>query len=447
LTFVQVLVFSLTLWFGLYLAARSSKQLGLRYAGFGLIAYAGGLGYLLLEAAADTVTVYRPLALLLPALFWMAAIYSLTPQITNRQVHRRFAAGVALTGLALGAALLLDALSTVVIVPVGLLVVALISVARHLNELPRRPLIILLVATTFFLLSVGLLLLPTAIIAHGVLFLAVSGDLLLLGYALAGLDAYEEGTLLWRELLRSFALNGGAALVFGGQVALITQILEIAGATALLIVLPVITTALTLVTLFDRLQAGLDRLAFPRQPDLSDQREVLRSVGDAVLRVNPAVDFSTLTSVEFTRYTRQALSHAQNLDKLATSPLTYLPLIDQRLAVRGTGDSLLERAKELRALLRESIERLKPHDGLGFTDEWRYYNVLYFPYVAGLKPYSRRFDADDLDPAAQQALDWFLTAVPERTLYNWQATGAKLVAQDLRDQLERLTEPRLPLPT
>ncbi|MBK9746404.1 MAG: hypothetical protein IPO91_06440 [Chloroflexi bacterium] len=118
-----------------------------------------------------------------------------------------------------------------------------------------------------------------------------------------------------------------------------------------------------------------------------------------------------------------------------------MPLIDQRLAARGAGDSLLERAKELRALLRESIERLKPHEGSGFTDEWRYYNVLYFPYVAGLKPYSRRVDADDLDPAARQALDWFANAVPERTLYNWQATGAKLVAQDLRDQLERLTTP------
>ncbi|MBK9746403.1 MAG: hypothetical protein IPO91_06435 [Chloroflexi bacterium] len=210
-------VFSLTLWFGCYLAARSSKRPGLRYAGWGLIAYAGGLAYLLLEAATDTVTVYRPLALLLPALFWMAAIYSLTPQITTRQVHRLFAASVVLTGLALGAALLLDALSSVVIVPVGLLVFALISVARHLDELPRRPLIILLVATTFFLLSVGLLLLPTAIIAHGVMFLGVSGDLLLLGYALAGLDAYEEGTLLWRDLLRSFTLNGVVALGSAGR--------------------------------------------------------------------------------------------------------------------------------------------------------------------------------------------------------------------------------------
>ena len=436
---VQVTVFGLTLWFGCYLAARSSKRPGLRYAGWGLIAYAGGLAYLLLEPALP-VSAIRPLALLFPGLFWLAAIYSFRPNVSAYQVHRLFGASAALTAVTLAAALLLDALTLVVFVPIGGLLFALISVLRHLRELPRRPLIILLVATTFFVLSLGLLLLPTAVLMHTLVFLGASGDLLLLGYALAGLDAYEEGTLLWRDLLRSFTLNGIVALVFGGQVVISLHLLGL-DAAALVIGLPVIATAITLVTLFDRLQAGLDRLTFPRQSDLSDQRAELRSVGDAVLRVNPAVDFTTLSSAEFTRYTRQALSHAQNLDKLATSPLTYLPLIDQRLAARGADASLLERAKELRALLRDSIDRLKPHDGIGFTDEWRYYNVLYFPYIAGLKPYSRRVDADDLDPAARQALDWFANAVPERTLYNWQATGAKLVAQDLRDQLERLTTP------
>jgi hypothetical protein len=66
------------------------------------------------------------------------------------------------------------------------------------------------------------------------------------------------------------------------------------------------------------------------------------------------------------------------------------------------------------------------------TDEWRYYNSLYFPYVLGLKPYTHRTDKDALDETSRQALEWFQTSVPERTLHNWQNTAAKLVANDLR---------------
>ena len=68
----------------------------------------------------------------------------------------------------------------------------------------------------------------------------------------------------------------------------------------------------------------------------------------------------------------------------------------------------------------------------GTSDEWRHYNALYFPYVAGLKPYSSRATHDHLDADARAALDWFRTAVPERTLHNWQNAAAKLIAQDLR---------------
>jgi oxygen-independent coproporphyrinogen-3 oxidase len=38
------------------------------------------------------------------------------------------------------------------------------------------------------------------------------------------------------------------------------------------------------------------------------------------------------------------------------------------------------------------------------------------------------------DPAARAALEWFRTAVPERTLYNWQTAAARLVARDLRER-------------
>jgi hypothetical protein len=127
------------------------------------------------------------------------------------------------------------------------------------------------------------------------------------------------------------------------------------------------------------------------------------------------------------------------LPRLASSPLAQLPLITARLAARGALDQPLERAAELKALLAESIARLRPRGAAAFgtSDEWRHYNVLHFPYVSGLRPYSRRADHTGLDPVARQALEWLATQVPERTLYNWQRAAARLVAADLRAQLQK----------
>ena len=102
----------------------------------------------------------------------------------------------------------------------------------------------------------------------------------------------------------------------------------------------------------------------------------------------------------------------------------------------GTKDDALGRAIELKALLTESVARLKPQQkgDFGVSDEWRYYNALYFPYIIGIKPYSRRAQNGHLDPSAQKALAWFRASVPERTLHNWQNAATKLVAQDLREQ-------------
>jgi hypothetical protein len=152
--------------------------------------------------------------------------------------------------------------------------------------------------------------------------------------------------------------------------------------------------------------------------------------------MNEALELDGLDDAEFIRLTRRALSHLGSLDRLAASPLTRLPLIEQRLSQRGETDNTLERAAELKAVLTESIARLKPRGkgDFGASDEWRYYNALYFPYVVGLKPYSRNGALDDLDAAARAALDWFQATVPERTLHNWQNAAAKLIAHDLRER-------------
>jgi hypothetical protein len=80
---------------------------------------------------------------------------------------------------------------------------------------------------------------------------------------------------------------------------------------------------------------------------------------------------------------------------------------------------------------------LKPDlaENFGTSDAWRYYNALHFPYVAGLRLYSRTAIQDSQDPVNRQALDWFQVYVPERTLHNWQNAAARMVAQDLREQM------------
>jgi hypothetical protein len=65
-------------------------------------------------------------------------------------------------------------------------------------------------------------------------------------------------------------------------------------------------------------------------------------------------------------------------------------------------------------------------DGLfGTTEEWRYYNALYYCCVLGLRPYDRRrVRTDGLDRDARRALDWFRRYVPRRHMRQWQREGA-----------------------
>lgn len=46
------------------------------------------------------------------------------------------------------------------------------------------------------------------------------------------------------------------------------------------------------------------------------------------------------------------------------------------------------------------------------------------------------------DPEYQEVLDWFRSQVPERTLYNWQNTAARLVAKDLFERSANLHRQR-----
>jgi hypothetical protein len=248
------------------------------------------------------------------------------------------------------------------------------------------------------------------------------------------------GEAFWPDAVRSLVGATLAAILFGLPVAV--MLWATGDATPVLRMLLFITVGLAVASqvLAEPWQRALDRLVFRRQPALQQERADLRATADTLPKLADPLDPLNLDEAEFVRLTRRALSHYGDLPRLAASPLTRLAAIDRRLAGQTTPVTTLARATELQRLLLEAITHLKPpgEDAFCPTDAWRHYNALYFPYVAGLRPYSYRAHHSNLDTDSKRALDWFRTEVPERTLHNWQNAAATLVAQYLREAGESL---------
>jgi len=204
----------------------------------------------------------------------------------------------------------------------------------------------------------------------------------------------------------------------------------------LALLLSTIAAAILLQTFSGLIQNILDGLVSHGSSQAYQDHTTFREAASTASRQNETLDLSTIDDPAFARLTRRALSHMANLPRLSASPLTRLPLIEKRLQDRGNPADTLQRASELRAVLSESIAHLRPEKqaGYGTTDPWRHYNALYYPYVMGLKPYSRRVQHTEIDEAPEQVLEWFRTQVPQRTLYNWQTEAARLVPRGLQEK-------------
>src|SRR6266851_6705924 len=453
-----ILLFALVFWFGLYLISPELTSPRLRFAGLGLVSYALGWACTILSPYTSTPALEVTLARVgwtlfaLPACFWTGAIIALLPEdvplrarLTRIWLYSILPVTALCVLFSIGTSLVFDGttstpqpgfasliLSTLVLLPFVVVFCLAWPVLRSLRPNPAR--VVFLVTSLLLISSTGLFLLSQTALPHIWILLLLGADLFTLGVALAVVDTYERVESLLPDLFRSFDFSFGAALLFAGQVVLV--ILLGTGLTFPLLALlfTVLATSIAAQMFSNQLAALLDALAFFNVPQLRKARTELRTAASVVPRVNHALDLQALDDREFTRLTRRALSHFGDLSRLATSPLTNLPLVETRLAERHAKDDVIERAIELKALLSESIARLKPRQkgDFGTSDEWRYYNALYFPYVAGIKPYSRRAQHGGSDPVAQKALEWFRTTIPERTLHNWQTAATKLVAQDIR---------------
>ena len=393
----EIFIFGFTLWLGAYLISRNPSDLRLVLAGTGLIGYGTALALGILAGYGDNQELnntllrwQRPL-LILPAVCWLLLLIQLMrgdeSWYSRLQSH-------------------------------------------------RNPLVIVITASVFFGLSLGLLIFPLDWLPRNLLLLGIGGDLLFLGAVVAFLDAFDEGETLLPHMARSFSYALFVSLIFGGQIALVIILSTGISSPMLLLLLSAITAAILLQAFSGSFQNLLDELVLYKSPQLVKTQATFREAASSASRQSDSMELSTMDDQGFVRLTRRALSHMGSMPRLSTSPLTRLPIVDERLGTKDNPLDTLQRATELRAVLAESVNRLKPEKGdrFGTTDQWRHFNALYYPYVVGLKPYSRRAPGAELDEDTRQALEWFRNQVPQRTLYNWQNGAAQLVAQDLHER-------------
>ncbi len=456
---LSAVVFTLSGWLGLYLLARDPRKPVLALAATGLCGFAlvvaldavRTVSSQSLQAHAQLLSQLEIYLAAIPSVAWFAVLVELARPCDSWRARTRellLIGGVA--ALTLFGAMMAGSVSgplrpghllMIAVISVSTLGAMVVAVLRPAQPTPIAGLVV--VATLFFALANAILIIPLGLVPSWLALASTGFDVLALGGAVALWDAFDEGQALRADMLRSFAGCSAVAALFGGQalIGLAVTHNEPTSQTALTVLLfTSLAISITVQVLADPLAGVLDRLAFSKSPRLRADRAALRHTG-AALPLRSQDPLSDVDDDTFVRLTRRALGHYGDLTKLVASPLTTLPVIDERLAARGAPDHPLERANELKAVLADGIGRLKPRDGgdFGTTEQWRYYNSLYFPYVIGVRAYAQNATASGLDPTARQAWQWFVTEVPQRSLHNWQNAAARLIAADLRG--------RVPVPT
>ncbi|HTQ16221.1 hypothetical protein [Mycobacterium sp.] len=448
---LSAVVFTLSGWLGLYLLARDPRKPVLALAAVGL----GGFALVVALDAVRTVSVAHARLLgqveiylaAVPSVAWFAVLVELSrPGETWRARTKELLLVGGVAALTLLGAIMAGSVEgplrpghvvMFAVISTSTLAAMVAAVRRPAQPVPVAGLVI--VATLFFALANAILIIPLGLVPSWLALASTGFDVLALGIAVARWDAFDEGQALRADMMRSFAGCSAVATLFGGQ-ALIGLAMtgdEPTAQTALTVLLfTSLAISITVQVLADPMAGILDRLAFSKSPTLRADRAALRHTG-AALPLRSEDPLGDVDDDTFVRLTRRALGHYADLTKLVASPLTALPVIDERLAARGAPDHPLERANELKAVLAAGIGRLKPRDAgdFGTTEEWRYYNALYFPYVVGVRAYAQNATAAGLDPTARQAWQWLVTEVPQRSLHNWQNAAARLIAADLRGRV------------
>ncbi|MEU4215283.1 hypothetical protein [Actinoplanes sp. NPDC026623] len=433
---IAVPAFAYSWWLGCYLLGRDPASSLLWRAAAALLAYGIAVVAWVLSPASGLAQ----LLLCLPALCWAGVAVGLLPRTAPeyRQANRGW---LIVSGVFLAVAAVLPGVGK--LVALAPLAGAMVLLMRYRQGVRPGALSSALAAVAaLYALGLVVVLAPIDLGAPILVLAALGLDLLLMGFLVAVADAVEAGERLQTDLSRSLIFATAAVALCGGPAAL--TMLAAPGLPAVTVLqFVVVGVVLSAVGLAGPLRAGLDRLAFLQDERLRLDRAGLMAAADALPRRRVRHRTIALDAEEFQRLTRRALEDFGDVGRLLRSPLIDLPAVDRRLAGRGPGlaDQPLLRAAELRAVLSEHVLRLKPAGVFGTTEEWRFFNSLYYCSVLGLRPYQRRPQPDGLDRDAKRALDWFRRYVPRRSLYRWQTEAAAMVAAHLWRDLVG-TDPR-----
>ena len=430
---IAVPAFALTWWLGCYLVGRDPGRPVLWRAAGALISFA-------VAVAAWTIAPGSALAqtlLCVPALIWAGvAVGLLADDLPERpQIDRGW--------LVLSAVFLV----TVAALPAEGKLVALAPLIGGLVLLWRfgdkvRPRMLpaaVTAAAVLYALGLVVTLVPIDLGAPGLVLAAMGIDLLVLGYLVAVADAVDAGERLLPDLRRA-AVSAVTGALFVGGLATLTMLAAPDVRAVIILQFLLVAAVMSYAGLVGPARRGLDRLAFLHDDRLRLDRAALLLLTEALPRRRERHHLIAMSQDEFRRLTARALDHYGDLGRLLRSPLIDLPAVDRRITGQGA-EKPLARATELRAVLRENVARLKPPGVFGTTEEWRYYNVLHYCCVVGLRPYERQLRTDGLDRDARRALDWFKRYVPRRSMRLWQREASRVVADWLWSELVR-TDPR-----
>jgi hypothetical protein len=297
-------------------------------------------------------------------------------------------------------------------------------------------------------------------------FLCLFVGLAALGYGIAHFGLLLEGQNIRRDFFYSFTGVSLMNLLYVGLLAA-TGRMSVGGLLALVGLVTLTHTA------FDSGRAALDRLFFDRaeraaRAEARDYATSLAALPVGSPDLLPAPEPAPLDAPadpahaaldaegekRFKDAVRKALTSLKSPPRLAQNQLLGLDLVARRVAQAGHEDNRLNRVAALRELLVEQIEGLRPSESASARvgDAWRFYNVLYYPYVRELSRKAALAEARRLseerrragqrEPAElEQVLSW-LADVDEDTFYKWQRRASDMIATILWEENLKLERSR-----
>jgi hypothetical protein len=214
---LSAMVFTLSAWLGLYLAARDPRKPVLALAAIGLCGFALVVGLDAVRTAspayAQVLSRFEIYLAAIPGVAWFAVLVELSRPSDGWRSRTRevlLVAGVA--ALTLLGAILAGSVDGP-LRPGHWLMFAVISVstlgagavALRRPRRPRPAVGLAITATLFFALANAILIIPLGLVPSWVALASTSCDVLGLGVAVALWDAFDEGHALRPDMLRSFA--------------------------------------------------------------------------------------------------------------------------------------------------------------------------------------------------------------------------------------------------